>query len=195
MRRKVGKKLVLLGPEGSFSSFAADRLGKQYRRRYVGSFGALFREVQGDSFGFVPIKNKIVGPIKTAKKFLKRKSYQAVRKFRVPIQMILVAKRQASLNSIKHIYAPLIVKKQCGIFIKKHLRTAVFHMNFASSSLAFKKIVQLKEKKAYYSAAIGSEKATKIFKLKVLARNIQDDPKDWTEFVLFKARKRKEMRR
>ncbi|MBI2638022.1 hypothetical protein HYW83_00320 [Candidatus Peregrinibacteria bacterium] len=189
MRRKSGKKLILLGPDGSFSSMAADRLGKEYQRRYVGSFSALFYEVRGDSFGLIPIMNKIVGPIKMAVKFLKKKRYLAVRKFRIPIRMALVVRRRVALNEIQRVYAPLIVKKQCRIFIKKYLPAAAFYTDFASSSLAFKKIVQLKREKAYCSAAIGSEKAAKIFKLHVLARNIQDDPHDWTEFVLFQKRR------
>lgn len=191
MRRRVGKKLVLLGPAGSFSDAAADRFALGFKRIYVYSFSDLFQRVHGDYLGFVPVRNKIAGEIKEAVYLLKKKNIEPVRKFRMLIKMALVAQRQASLNSIKHIYAPLIVKKQCGIFIKKHLRTAVFHTNFASSSLAFKKIVQLKGKKAYDSAAIGSEKATKIFKLRILARNIQDDSKDWTEFLLFRLKREK----
>lgn len=71
-------------------------------------------------------------------------------------------------------------------FLKKYTPRAKFLLNFDSTSGAIKKIVQLNRKMEDTSAAIGSEKAVKIYRLSILARNIQDSREDWTEFVLFK---------
>lgn len=182
-----GRTLVLLGPEGSFSSMAADRFGGGWQRKYVRSFAALFPAVKGATFGLVPVRNKIVGKIPGVESFFKKKSYRIVSKFRVPIRMVLAAKKKMAFGAIRSVFAAKVVKMQCEKFLKKNLVGAKYFTDFTSSPLAFKKIVQLKGKMAFESAAIGSEKSAKLFGLTVLARNIQDDEKDWTEFVLFKA--------
>ncbi|GEM_PF-3181121 len=182
---QLGKKLVLLGPDGSFSSIAADHLKGVWQRKYVRSFLALFRTVSSEVFGLVPVRNKIVGGIPGMEKFFKKKSYSVILRLRIPIQMVLAGKKKLNLDAIRGVFAAKVVKMQCEKFLKKNLEDAKFSTNFTSSSLAFKKIVQLKGKKAYQSAVIGSEKSAKLFRLHVLARDIQDDKRDWTEFVLF----------
>lgn len=187
-----GKKLVLLGPEGSFSSMAANRAGGRWERKYVHSFEVLFRAVKGTTFGLVPVRNKIVGKIPGVEKLLQKKPYCIVSKFRMPIRMVLAGKKKIPFDAIHSVFAAKVVKMQCEKFLKRNLDGAKFFTGFTSSPLAFKKIVQLKGKKAYQSAAIGSEKSAKLLKLRILARNIQDDKKDWTEFILLCLERKKE---
>lgn len=185
---KHGKKLILLGPEGSFSSTAADHLKNSWQRRYVLSFLSLFRAVKGGVFGLVPVRNKIIGKIPGVEKLLQKKSYCIVSKFRMPIRMVLAGKKKVPFDAIRFVFAAKVVKMQCEKFLKRNLDGAKYFTNFTSSPLAFKRIVQLKGKKAYQSAAIGSEKSAKLCELTILARNIQDSKNDWTEFVLFRIR-------
>lgn len=138
----------------------------------------------------MPVQNKIFGKLRfIASQFKPRhKKYEVVLHVRFPIRLVLMAQKNTDLPNIKFLYMNIPIRKQCGKFLKKHLSRAKKITSAESSSSVIKKVAQLKGKKAKISATIGSEKAAKLFGLKILKRNIQDDSKDWTEFVLFKIR-------
>lgn len=178
------KKVFLLGPEGSFSDIASQRLGSDFEKHYAKTFRDVFRAVSKGHYGFLPIRNSIIGHIRPAKELL-GSSFTIAKRFRLLIHLCVMAKRLMPFAQIRFIYAAKAACLQCRKFFKANLPKAKFFLNFDSTSSAIKKIVQLTENRAYVSATIGSEKAAKIYGLKVLARNIQDSKNDWTEFVLF----------
>lgn len=184
------KFLFLLGSAGSFSDVAAGRFAKSFRKRYCASFREVFQKTAQGGCGFLPVRNKIFGELRlVAARFKSRpQKYEVISHIRFPVRLALMAKHKIDLRDIKLLYVSVFIRKQCGKFLKKHLKSAKKIMSAESSSNVIKKVVQLKGKKAKISATIGSEKAAKLFNLKILKRNIQDDPKDWTDFVLFKIR-------
>ncbi len=184
------KIAVLLGPKGSFSDQAAGFL--RVKKQYVSSFAEIFRSVAKGGFGIVPVRNKIIGDIKSTTHFFKSNKFKILRRFKMPVSFILAVRpgRKAKLENIKYIYCAKIANQQCKKFIAnlKKIDPAVkIITNFPSTSSAFKKIVQQRGRRAGASAAIGSEYAAKIYGFKTLAKQIQDSKADWTEFVLFSA--------
>lgn len=176
------RNLIMLGPAGSFSDIAATRLGASFKKCYVTSFAKLFAKLKDKNhYGLVPVRNKIVGKIFEVSHFMKKKKFKEIHTFKMRVTFVLAAKKGVTPQNIRRIYCPLVVKQQCFKFLGKNLPKANFSLNFDSSSAAYKKIVQLKN---FSAAAIGSEYGAKLYGLKVLARNIQDDPDDWTEFVV-----------
>lgn len=187
---------VVLGPRGSFSDRAAAFL--KIKARYTASFAEIFRSVAKAGLGIVPVRNKIIGEIKSTMRFFKRSSrsgvdkFKILKRFKMPVSFILAARpgRKTELENIKFIYCAKIANQQCKKYIvnlKKTNPAIKIITNFPSTSSAFKKIVQQKGGRAGESAAIGSQYAAKIYGLKILAKQIQDSKADWTEFVLFSA--------
>lgn len=180
------KTVVLLGPAGSFSDAAANKLGKKWKKVYVSSIGKIFEAVKRrKAFGFVPVRNKIIGSVQKSREEFKkiRGQVQIIRRIKFPVRFVLATKKKIPLTHIQRVYCPLVVANQCGKFLKKNLPHVEFATDFDSSSASYKKIVQLD---GFLAATIGSLAGAKLYKLKVLERNIQDDPKDWTEFILIK---------
>lgn len=199
------KTLFLLGPAGSFSDVAADRFANRpsrseansllrpkgatlsFRKAYCASFQEVLQKTTKGGFGFLPVKNKIFGELKPVTSRLKagNRNYEIISYSRFPVRLVLMAQSKIDLPNIRYLYLSTFIRKQCVQFLKKYLKYAKKIESNASSSNMIKKVVQLKGERTKISATIGSEKAAKLFGLKVLKRNIQDDPKDWTEFVLF----------
>lgn len=177
--------LLLLGPAGSFSDYAARSRRIAGKKRFVASFAKIFASVRGKKLGLVPVRNKIIGEIPGIAGFFKKRKFSILRRFKIPVRFVLAARGKIPLGEISFVYASPVVRDQCKKFLKKYLPHAHCVSAGDSSSSSFTKIVQLSAKKANQSAAIGSEFCAKKYKFQVLKRGIQDDPCDWTEFVVF----------
>lgn len=176
-----GPKLFLLGPSGSFSDIAASKISRKCEKKYVRTIADIFKNVGEGDFGLIPLKNKLVGGIAESIKGLRNGAFPIMRKYKIPVNFVLAAPEQMDFDEINRVYCPVVVRKQCKKFIKKHLKKSKIISDFESSSIAFKKIVQ---KRDISAAAIGSGPAAKIYNFKILASDIQDEQNDWTQFAL-----------
>lgn len=179
------KNLFVLGPAGSFSDEAARFFIKKTKKReykivYMTTFKEIFRAVKKGGEALVPMHNKIVGEISEVKKLMKKYSCIQSARFKFPVRFALVGKHAAPLSGIKIIYTSKIAYSQCKRFINKNF-SDVRIVFFPSTSSAIKKIVQ---RSTFFSAATGSLDAAKLYKLDIIADNIQDEANDWTEFTV-----------
>lgn len=170
-----------MGPKGSFSDIAAKYLGKGFQKKYCGSLGAVFEAAECGELVFAPVQNKIVGEIKPAAKRLASGGYKIIKTIRAPVEFVLAGRKRLALGDVAKIYCAKIASLQCGKFIKKYLRNAKVSFVKGSTAVAFKKVVQ---QKGFSSAGIGSLLAARARGLVILARGIQDDKNNWTEFAL-----------
>ena len=216
-------KIVLLGPEGSFSDAAAhSRNIKNFAREqglrsasslhYVSSFTQLFAAVKKGAYGLVPLRNRILGRVPgTEPYFEQQKKWEVLKRFTMPIEFAIVASTALPLSRIEVLHASEIARLQCLRFIKTYLPHAKLLINKGATSFSFTKVVQeggsvarVKgdarrkgpvtgrnftpggESQNKNSAALGSFHGAKHYKLKILARHVQDVPDDSTEFVIIK---------
>ena len=178
----------MLGPNGSFSSLAVERLGDEFHPIFCDSFGEVFMRVKQGDLGFLPIRNKLVGKIAPVHAGFTKISVKFLRKFTMRVHFVFAAHKATKRRDITRIYTSLVARQQCEKFLKKSFPHVRIFSSSHSTSAAFKKVVQLSEKLPSKSAAIGSQKAASLYGLKVLCRDIQDSQDDWTEFALFKAK-------
>ena len=178
--------VAVLGPEGSFSDAAASVLKvekKKAAKIYADSFAKIFKMVLDGkaSFGFVPLSNSLHGKIQETQKLLKKYEHE-LRKERIlkrNIQLCLAAPKGTSFAEIHQLFLVPYVEKQCGNFLANMLpKVNIRRCKSTSASLALAAA-------AMNSAAVGSLAGAKIFKLKILARNIQNSKKNVTTFLLF----------
>jgi len=172
-------KIAYLGPEATFTHLAAlKRFGSQVKYIACNSIADVFLDVEKDvaHYGVVPIENTIEGAVThTLDMFMDSD-------LRICAQIILDVSHNLLANcpkdKIKHIYSNPQVFGQCRIWLQENLPIAD-RVEVSSTTRAAQ--VAAKEKT---SAAIASLLAAKVYKLKVIASDIEDSPHNITRFLV-----------
>jgi chorismate mutase/prephenate dehydratase len=172
-------KIAYLGPQATFTHLAAlKRFGSQVEYTTSASIADVFFEVERDAadYGVVPIENSIEGAVShTLDMFVDSD-------LKVCAQIILDVAHNLLANcpklKIKRIYSNPQVFGQCRIWLQENL-PGVDKIEVSSTTKAAQ--IAAREK---YSAAIASLLAAKVYKLKVVASDIEDSPHNITRFLV-----------
>ncbi|NQT32376.1 MAG: prephenate dehydratase [Candidatus Omnitrophica bacterium] len=176
------KSLVVayLGPELTFTHQAAIRkFGSSMEYISCDSIANVFREVEKGNadYGVVPIENSTEGAVNYTLDMFAKSSLKICSETFLPIRHSVLSK-SSNVKSIKKIYSKAEVFGQCRSWIEKNLPGAKLH-SVASTSKAAQ--IVAKESKA---ACIASELVSKKYKLKVIARAIEDSATNVTRFLI-----------
>ncbi|MCU0652354.1 MAG: prephenate dehydratase [Candidatus Omnitrophica bacterium] len=177
----LGKPLVIayLGPQASFSNLAAlKRFGTQLEYVPCESITDVFGEVEKGNadYGVVPIENSIEGAVTYTLDMFVDSDLKICSQIILNIAHNLLA--NCSKDKIKHVYSNPNVLGQCRVWLQENL-PGVERIEVSSTTRAAS--IAAKEKN---SACIASLLAAKIYKLNVLARNIEDSPHNATRFMV-----------
>ena len=171
--------IAYLGPQASFTHQAAlKKFGSQVVYCSSNSITDVFGEVEKGSadYGVVPIENSIEGIITHTLDMFVDSDLKICAQIILEVSHNLLARR--SMSGIKRIYSNPQVFAQCRSWLEKNLANVE---KIAVSSTA--RAAQL-VKKVRDSACIASLVAAKIYKLKVVARGIEDSPHNITRFLV-----------
>ena len=172
--------IAYLGPQGTFSEMA---LGKQFGASVealpCGSIDEVFRaaETGAAQYAVVPVENSTDGAIGRTLDLLLATPLKICAEVVLRVQQNLMAKR-ASMKAIRKVYSHPQSLAQCHGWLAQNLPGAE-RIPLASNAEAAR--VAAKEAGA---AAIGPEIAAARYGLKLLARSIEDDPKNRTRFLV-----------
>ena len=185
--------LAYAGEIGSFSCEAAKKLKKK-NTNFLPCGGIekailAFKNKKADMI-LLPIHNTINGPVKETIKLLARlgKNIEIIDSVVLKIEMVLMAKKSMPLKQIKKIATYEVALKQCTKFLKKNLKKVKI-IDWPDMALAAKELSQGNKKlPENETAIIGSLSAAKLYKLKVIKRNVQNiqPSKNLTTFILIK---------
>lgn len=169
-----------LGPEGTFTQLAAIKIFGN-RNIYISkeTISDVFYSVEKNEaeFGVVPVENTTEGIVSyTLDMFLECNLY-ICGELDMKIEHCLVSKEN-SIKNIKYVYSNPQAFAQCKNFVSTKLHNVKLYE--VSSTAEAAKIVSQK----MYSAAISSEVSSKIYKLNILAKNIQDLEDNYTKFIV-----------
>lgn len=176
--------ISFLGSEGSYSHLAASKYGKhnikKIIRRKCSNFEEVIQSVKNNEshYAILPIENSCSGPINEIFNILKNINLFIVGEIYVDINHCLLAIEKIELNTIKKIYSHSQPFKQCSNFINQFPNWKIEYTN--STTDAMKKIIQGNEKT---NAVLGSEIGSKIYKLKILCKNISNIKNNITRFI------------
>jgi len=172
-------KVAYLGPEASFSNLAAlKRFGSQVKFVASSSITDVFLEVERDAadYGVVPVENSIEGAVTHTLDMLVDSD------LKICSQIILDIAHNLLSNSlkkkIKRVYSNPQVLAQCRIWLQENLPGAE-QIEVSSTTRAAQ--IAVKEKN---SACIASLLAAKVYKLKIIERDIEDSPHNITRFFV-----------
>jgi len=172
-------KIAYLGPQATFTHLAAlKRFGSQVRHMPCYSIADVFTEVEKGTadYGVIPIENSIEGAITHTLDMFMDSDLKICAQVILDVSHNLLA--NCPMDKIKRIYSIAQVFGQCRIWLQSHLpgiETVEVSSTTAAAQLA------AKEK---YSAAIASSFAAKIYKLKMIAHDIEDSAHNITRFMV-----------
>jgi prephenate dehydratase len=174
--------VAIQGIKGSYSEDAARRFfgAKAEIVEYL-SFEDTFHSVvsRQTKYAVVPLKNKIVGEIKSATELLNRTNLKISDELLLKVRHVLCGTGEAEFENLKTVRSHIEALKQCGKFLSgnNQLRQIIG----ADTASGIRRIV---EENAAENAAIGSRRAAEIYGAKIIKENIADDSDNWTTFYL-----------
>jgi len=172
--------VAYLGPEGTFSHGAAMSLfGHSATLRSAESIEEVFKRVEKGvcNKGVVPVENSYEGSVGGTLDLLSRYDLKIQAETFVRIRHHLLSQVD-SISEIKRLYSHPMAIAQCRPWLTEHL-PGVDTIEVESTSLA----AQLAAKEAG-AAAVGGRPACRHYLLKILAEDIEDNPRNVTRFLV-----------
>lgn len=172
-------RIAYLGPQATFTHLAAlKRFGSQVDYMACDSISDCFREVERDTadYGVVPIENSVEGAVTHTLDMFVDSDLKICAQIILDVAHNLLA--NCPKDKIRRVYSNPQVFGQCRIWLQENLICAET-VEVSSTTRAAQ--VASKEK---YSACIASLLAAKVYKLKVVAQDIEDSPHNITRFLV-----------
>jgi chorismate mutase/prephenate dehydratase len=172
--------VAYLGPQGTFSQEAAAKhFGGVATLESCATIDEVFRQVEtgGCGYGVVPVENSTEGAIGRTLDLLLSTPAKICGEVMLPIRQCLMS-RSGALKGIRKVYSHAQSLAQCQQWLGRHL-PSVERVAVVSNAEAAR--LAARERRA---AAIGPKSAAALYGLKLLARNIEDQSKNTTRFLV-----------
>jgi chorismate mutase/prephenate dehydratase len=181
-------ELIIQGIKGSYSYQAAliflkelKKVGiKNVKIKSANSFDELFDNFK--DFAVVPVENSLIGSIYNNYKRILENSFYILASLNLKIKHALLSKNN-DLAKIKKVYSHPAALEQCKSFIDNFNLIPIKFSDTASAALFVSK------NKRNDIAAIASPICAKLYNLKILKKNIQDEKNNFTRFFLISKKK------
>lgn len=170
-------KVAYFGPAGSFTNLAAiKQFGRSTELIPEGYISKVFQSVeqQHADFGVVPIENSTEGIVGATLDCFVDSPLHISGEITLPISHHLMGR--GSLKSIRKIYSHPQAIAQCRSWLEQNLPNVPV-IEADSTARAAERSGEDED-----AAAIASEYAAEVYGLKVLKRNIEDNPSNMTRF-------------
>ncbi len=186
--KPIGKIVVAYsGKRGAYAEQAISRYfdAADVEPAAVDSFSEIFQSViDGKAdYGMVPIENSLAGSVyQNYDNFSRFEDVSIVGALTLNIRHALLGVKGASIDGIKTVYSHPQGFIQCHKFLDEHKSWT--HIDAVSTATAAKTVSDSGSKEY---AAIASPLNASLYHLNVLAEDIEDDPSNFTRFVIIAA--------
>jgi chorismate mutase/prephenate dehydratase len=175
-------KVAFLGPEGTFTQAAAFKhFGHAVRTQPLGSIDEVFRTVERGlaQYGVVPIENSTEGVINHTLDMFLGSPLRICGEVELRIHHCVMSTGE-DVDDITRVYSHHQSLAQCRDWLDRNLPGAD-RLEVSSNAEAARLAGGMKDKAV---AAVAGEAAAEIYGLRVLARNIEDQPDNTTRFLV-----------
>jgi chorismate mutase / prephenate dehydratase len=172
--------VTFLGPEGTYSQEAAlKHFGSLVPLVPSASIDEVFRRVETGEVGYavVPVENSTEGAVGRTLDLLLATHARVCGEIMLPIRQCLMSK-PGKIVSIRKLYSHTQSLSQCQRWIARHL-PRVEQVAVVSNAEAARFAA-----KEHSAAAIASRTAAELYGLKLIARNVEDEAKNTTRFLV-----------
>ena len=173
-------KIAIQGELGAYSHIAAENLYKGAEIKTCATFEETFKQAYNDqNFKIlIPIENSLAGRVADIHYLLPKYKLQIHGEHFQIVEHNLLCKKDASLNDIKFVRSHVQAIGQCQNLINKRKFKSIVSADTAGSA---KDLAEGNDKSI---AAIASELSAKIYNLKILEKNIEDEKGNVTRFLI-----------
>ncbi len=177
-------KVGYLGPKGTFTHQAALEFFSKTDTEFIGNVNIfdIFEDIEKDTlnFGVIPIENSLQGTVRNTLDLLIEKNLVIYSEIELRIIQNLIIIEDSKLSNIEKVFSHPQAFAQSKTWLKKNIPAAEL-INTNSTSEAIKKVKDLNDKR---NAAIGPEFACNMFNLRILNSKIEDNPSNFTRFLI-----------
>ncbi len=173
-------KIAFQGEMGAYSHIACEKLFPGSSVQACPTFEETFRTAYQDESCkiVIPIENSLAGRVADIHYLLPKYKLQIYAEHFQTVEHNLLVKESANLKDIKYIRSHAQAIDQCQKIIQKHNFKTIISADTAGSA---KELSKGSDKSI---AAIASTLSAKIYKLKVLMKNIEDESNNVTRFLI-----------
>jgi prephenate dehydratase len=173
-------KIAFQGEKGAYSHIACEEIYKDAEIINCISFEETFRTAfeDEDTKAIIPLENSLAGRVADIHYLLPKYKLQVYGEHFQKVEHCLLGKQEAELKDIKYVRSHAQAIGQCQNIIKKNNFKSIISADTAGSA---KDLAGSGDKSI---AAIASELAAKIYGLKVLKKNIEDETGNVTRFLI-----------
>jgi len=182
MRRQDKDRVAFQGERGAYSEIAAHSFfGSKIELLPSETFELVFKRVEASraSFGVIPIENSLAGSIHQNYDLLLKHRLRIIGELNLPISHNLIGNTNSSLSGIRQVFSHPQALMQCQNNMAKLKGVEIVPAYDTAGS-----VKKIKEEKILDGAAIASELAARIYGMKILKRRIQDNPENFTRFLV-----------
>ena len=173
-------KIGIQGELGAYSHIAVENLYKNADIKTCSTFEETFKLAFNDENYkiLIPIENSLAGRVADIHYLLPKYKLQIHGEYFLPVVHNLLGKQDATLDDIKYVRSHAQAISQCQKIIAKKNFQSIISVDTAGSAK------DLSEGKDKTIAAIASDLSAKMYNLKILQRNIEDDKGNVTRFLI-----------
>jgi prephenate dehydratase len=178
MKRR--KRIAFQGEAGANSHIACNQAYRGYEPLPCPTFEDAFAAVRTGraELAMIPIDNSVAGRVADIHHLMPRSGLHIVGEWFLPVQHQLMAPKGASLKTIKTVESHVHALGQCRNIIRKLGIKAVVAADTAGAAR------EIAEAKDVARAALATKLAAKIYRLKILKKNVADAKHNTTRFVV-----------
>ncbi len=173
-------KIAFQGEKGAYSHLACEEIFKGADIQNCATFEETFKLAFDDENykAIIPIENSLAGRVADIHYLLPKYKLQIYAEHFQKVEHCLLSKPEANISDIKYVRSHAQAIGQCQEIIKKNKFKPIISADTAGSAK------ELSENKDITIAAIASELAAKIYGLKILQKNIEDESGNVTRFLV-----------
>lgn len=180
------KKIAIQGVKGSFHEEAAQRFfGDAVLTLECENFPDFFKKMEENDCdaGVMAIENSVAGTIHNNYLLLKDSDFQIIGEIYLRIQHNLMALKNQTIDAIQSVRSHKMAILQCTNFLDTHKHIEV--IEDTDTALVAQRITEQNLKGV---AAIASKRAAEINGLQILKSNIENNPRNFTRFLVLERR-------
>ena len=173
-------KLAFQGEKGAYSHIACEEIFEGAEVKNCKTFEETFKTVFEDESikAIIPIENSLAGRVADIHYLLLKFKLQIYAEHYQKVEHCLLCRQESELKDIKYIRSHAQAIGQCQTIIKKNNFKSIISADTAGSA---KDLIESNDSSI---AAIASELAAKIYGLKILKKNIEDEAGNVTRFLV-----------
>jgi chorismate mutase/prephenate dehydratase len=179
--RKQNVRVAFQGERGAYSESAVYTFfGASVEVKPCRELAEVFQSVdeQESEYGVVPVENSLEGSVNQTYDLFLTHDLKVCGEIILRVSHCLIANPSTSLEAVKAVYSHPQALAQCRNFLERLGCELIPTYDTAGS------VKMLKEKGLKDAAAVASERAAELYGMKILAREIEDKPANYTRFFV-----------